>query len=84
LALAVKRVYEKPAHGDGTRVLVNRLWPRGLSKEATQGQLYELMSRKKPDTLLFAWTNLEHKNAVALKEVVERAQSDRDEVSVGK
>ncbi len=28
----VKRVYEPPARADGTRVLVDRLWPRGLSK----------------------------------------------------
>jgi uncharacterized protein YeaO (DUF488 family) len=28
----VKRVYEEPARTDGTRVLVDRLWPRGLSK----------------------------------------------------
>jgi uncharacterized protein YeaO (DUF488 family) len=28
----VKRVYEKPERADGTRVLVDRLWPRGLSK----------------------------------------------------
>jgi uncharacterized protein YeaO (DUF488 family) len=33
--------------------------------------LYELMSRNKPITLLFASTNLEHNNAVALKEIVE-------------
>ncbi len=32
-ALALKRVYEAPEPGDGTRVLVERLWPRGLSKE---------------------------------------------------
>lgn len=30
--LAVKRIYEEPAPGDGYRVLVDRLWPRGLSK----------------------------------------------------
>ena len=30
----VKRVYEKPARSDGTRVLVDRLWPRGLTKSA--------------------------------------------------
>ena len=29
----VKRIYEEPARGDGTRVLVDRLWPRGVSKE---------------------------------------------------
>lgn len=32
--VAVKRVYEKPARADGARVLVDRLWPRGLRKEA--------------------------------------------------
>lgn len=31
--VAVKRVYAQPARSDGTRVLVDRLWPRGLSKE---------------------------------------------------
>jgi uncharacterized protein YeaO (DUF488 family) len=31
--VAVKRVYEKPARSDGARVLVDRLWPRGLSKD---------------------------------------------------
>ena len=31
--IQVKRVYEKPGRGDGTRVLVDRLWPRGLSKD---------------------------------------------------
>jgi uncharacterized protein YeaO (DUF488 family) len=30
--VVVKRVYEEPARSDGTRVLVDRLWPRGLSK----------------------------------------------------
>lgn len=31
--IKLKRVYEKPSPGDGTRVLVERLWPRGVSKE---------------------------------------------------
>ncbi len=30
----VRRVYEKPGPADGTRVLVDRLWPRGLRKDA--------------------------------------------------
>jgi uncharacterized protein YeaO (DUF488 family) len=33
MSVAVKRVYEAPARSDGTRVLVDRLWPRGLTKE---------------------------------------------------
>jgi uncharacterized protein YeaO (DUF488 family) len=31
--IRIKRIYEKPVPGDGTRVLVDRLWPRGISKE---------------------------------------------------
>jgi uncharacterized protein YeaO (DUF488 family) len=31
--IKLKRVYEKPEKGDGMRILVERLWPRGLSKE---------------------------------------------------
>jgi uncharacterized protein YeaO (DUF488 family) len=31
-SVTVKRVYEKPTRGDGYRILVDRLWPRGLSK----------------------------------------------------
>ena len=33
MPITVKRVYEKPVPADGTRVLVDRLWPRGLSKK---------------------------------------------------
>jgi len=28
----LKRAYEKPARGDGTRILIDRLWPRGVRK----------------------------------------------------
>ncbi|HHT9123298.1 MAG TPA: DUF488 domain-containing protein [Candidatus Wunengus sp. YC63] len=31
--IKIKRVYEKPSKEDGLRVLVERLWPRGLTKE---------------------------------------------------
>jgi len=30
---AIKRIYEPPSADDGTRVLVDRLWPRGVSKD---------------------------------------------------
>lgn len=33
MTVCLKRVYEQPAKGDGTRVLVDRLWPRGLTKQ---------------------------------------------------
>jgi uncharacterized protein YeaO (DUF488 family) len=31
--IKIKRVYERPEKDDGTRILVDRLWPRGLTKE---------------------------------------------------
>jgi uncharacterized protein YeaO (DUF488 family) len=33
MAVRVKRVYLKPEKSDGCRILVDRLWPRGLSKQ---------------------------------------------------
>jgi len=33
MSVATKRVYEVPKRNDGVRVLVDRLWPRGLTKE---------------------------------------------------
>ena len=44
MGIRVKRVYEPPAPDDGKRFLVDRLWPRGLRKEALRldGWLKEL------------------------------------------
>lgn len=33
MTIRVKRVYDKPARSDGRRLLVDRLWPRGLAKQ---------------------------------------------------
>jgi len=38
--LQLKRVYEKPSRRDGLRVLVERLWPRGLTKQAAAVDLW--------------------------------------------
>lgn len=38
--LSVKRAYECPSAGDGVRVLVDRLWPRGLSRPAAAVDLW--------------------------------------------
>jgi uncharacterized protein YeaO (DUF488 family) len=40
LGVALKRAYEEPAPSDGTRVLAERLWPRGLSKERAKLDLW--------------------------------------------
>ncbi len=33
---AIKRIYDDPARGDGYRALVDRLWPRGITKDAAE------------------------------------------------
>jgi len=38
--IQIKRVYEKPAKSDGWRVLVDRLWPRGVKKEAAKADVW--------------------------------------------
>jgi uncharacterized protein YeaO (DUF488 family) len=40
MSISVKRVYDPPSPGDGLRVLVDRLWPRGLSKSAARIDLW--------------------------------------------
>jgi uncharacterized protein YeaO (DUF488 family) len=40
MKLKIKRVYEKPQKDDGVRVLVDRLWPRGISKEEAKIELW--------------------------------------------
>lgn len=36
MPISLKRVFDKPARSDGARVLVDRLWPRGVSKASAQ------------------------------------------------
>ena len=49
----VRRVYETPRSDDGTRVLVDRLWPRGVSKE--RAQLDEWCKQIAPSAELRTW-----------------------------
>jgi uncharacterized protein YeaO (DUF488 family) len=51
--LRVKRVYEKPSKDDGWRVLVDRLWPRGLTKEAVGADVW--MKDIAPSDALRKW-----------------------------
>ena len=116
MAVILKRAYEKPSASDGTRVLVDRLWPRGITKTAAAldawlkdiapsnelrrwfhaspvqwaafrkkylaelatpaaskalQRLYELAGNTRQLTLVFSSSNLEHNNAVVLKQLLE-------------
>lgn len=119
MKVALKRVYDTPAEFDGFRILVDRLWPRGLSKQAARvdewlraiapsnelrqwyharpsqwpafkkkyiqelndpatmvvlERLYSLVRSHARVTLLFGSRNLEHNNAVVLKQLLEGAR----------
>lgn len=111
--IKIKRAYDEPQTDDGLRVLVDRLWPRGLSKEKARVDLWlkeiapgdelrhwfghdperwaefreryrreleenpaallelrEILAGEETVTLLYAATDREHNNAVALRETV--------------
>lgn len=53
MRIAIKRIYDDPAPEDGTRVLVDRLWPRGMSKEAAEIDLWA--KNLAPSTDLRRW-----------------------------
>ena len=51
----IKRIYDAPEKSDGLRVLVDRLWPRGISKKAAALDLW--MKELAPSTELRKWFN---------------------------
>jgi len=114
--LKIKRVYDAPSADDGFRILVDRLWPRGLTKEKAQVGLWlkeiapsnelrhwysheeakweefqkkyftelaekqdlvDIIIKKMKEgdvTLLFSTREVEHNNAIALKEYLTRSK----------
>lgn len=51
--IKIKRVYEHPEKDDGMRILVDRLWPRGLTKEKAAVDLW--LKEIAPSTELRKW-----------------------------
>lgn len=51
--IKIKRAYLEPEAGDGTRILVDRLWPRGLTKEEARIDLW--LKNIAPSTELRKW-----------------------------
>ena len=128
MGVVVKRVYDVAAPSDGVRVLVDRLWPRGLTKEAAAvklwlrelapsdelrqwfhanpqawrmfrkrylkeltseeasaavEKLHDLAEGKRRLTLLYASRDLEHNNAIVLKELLEGMKKPPSSVGIG-
>ncbi|MDQ0076121.1 DUF488 domain-containing protein [Arthrobacter oryzae] len=77
--LVTKRIYEEPAGDDGFRVLVDRLWPRGVSKERARLDLWlkdialqELAEKHQRITLLYGARDPEVNHARVLLEFLRR------------
>lgn len=58
MKISVKRVYEEAAEDDGVRILVDRLWPRGISKE--KGKIDKWVKELSPSSELRKWYSHDH------------------------
>ena len=74
MTVRVRRVYEPPEPEDGTRVLVDRLWPRGLSKEAAH--VDEWPKAITPSTELRRWHHAQEDTPDAEQEFRRRYQAE--------
>ncbi|MFI0541640.1 DUF488 domain-containing protein [Streptomyces sp. RP5T] len=71
MSVRIRRVYEPPEPADGVRVLVDRLWPRGLSKEAAR--VDEWPKALTPSTELRRWY---HAGEGSYEEFAERYEAE--------
>jgi uncharacterized protein YeaO (DUF488 family) len=70
----VRRVYDPPRDDDGRRVLVDRIWPRGLSKE--RADLDDWLKQVAPSTDLRKWY---HHDPDKFEEFARRYRDELDE-----
>jgi uncharacterized protein YeaO (DUF488 family) len=66
MAIALKRVYDPPAASDGRRILVDRVWPRGITKD--QLRIDAWRKDLAPSTGLRKWFGHDPKKWDAFKE----------------
>ena len=74
MTVNVRRVYEPPEPDDGVRVLVDRLWPRGLSKE--DAQVAEWPKALTPSTELRRWYHAQDDTSDAFEEFRRRYEAE--------
>lgn len=73
MTLQIKRVYEDPAPSDGFRVLVDRLWPRGMTHE--RADLDEWLKDIAPSPQLRTWWG---HNPATMEEFAHRYDAELD------
>lgn len=75
--IKIKRVYEEPDKEDGRRILVDRLWPRGLTKEKASVDLW--LKDIAPSTELRKWFGHDPNKWEEFKKRYLRELSENDE-----
>jgi uncharacterized protein YeaO (DUF488 family) len=76
--IKIKRIYNPPAEDDGFRILVDRLWPRGLTKEKATVDLW--LKEIAPSDQLRKWYAHDPKKWNAFRERYSKELSERKEL----
>ncbi|GAB2562594.1 DUF488 domain-containing protein [Gracilibacillus alcaliphilus] len=77
--MQLKRIYQQPSKDDGVRILVDRVWPRGVSKE--KAHLDEWLKEIGPSPALRKWFDHDPKKFIAFKEkYIEELENDTEKV----
>jgi uncharacterized protein YeaO (DUF488 family) len=77
--LRTKRIYEKPEKSDGTRVLVDRLWPRGVKKDEAMIDLW--LKDVAPSLRLRQWYAHDPRRWQEFKKKYFRELEDKEELT---
>ena len=75
--LHIKRIYEPPKRGDGARVLVDRVWPRGVSKDEAELDLW--LKEIAPSTELRKWFGHDPERFAEFRKRYRDELKDKDE-----
>ena len=76
--IQTKRVYEEPAKDDGFRVLVDRLWPRGLTKKRAHVDVW--IKEIAPSDALRKWFHHEDRNWAEFVKRYKKELAEKEEL----
>ncbi|TXE09158.1 DUF488 domain-containing protein [Gelidibacter salicanalis] len=76
--IKIKRIYDEPTKSDGYRVLVDRIWPRGISKE--DAKLDDWLKEIAPSTPLRKWFDHDPEKFEVFSEKYKLELKDKTEI----
>ncbi|MCO7125404.1 DUF488 domain-containing protein [Sporolactobacillus shoreicorticis] len=81
MTIQIKQIYEPVQDSDGLRILVDRMWPRGISKE--RARLDDWMKSVTPSPELRKWFNHEPAKFARFQEAYQKELSEDEEKQHG-